>query len=194
MKILIALNFAVGLLLAASFIALDRSELAVLPGMVLLPGFLVLAVANFLFVLNQWKTRHFRAFIPIGTYIGIAVVSVAMAKIGSDLVLKGTPCRPESFFTGQTKSDLVPIVNAMITARRSEIFSPEIREQLSKHSLKPLFVDTNLEIAVVGYYHTRSWFEYIYSKNGSTNLPRANTGYTQPVEKSLGDNWYFRVW
>lgn len=194
MRILIALNFVIGFLLAASFIASDKTELAMLPAMVLLPGFLLLALVNFIFIFKQWRQRRFAALAPFGTYVAAFALSSFVTRCGMDIILQGTPCRPDSFFNAQTKVSLTLIANELIDENRDKNFAPEIYVKLSKFTLKPLSVDTNQQIVLLGYYHSRRWFEYIYSKNGSTNLPPANTGYGQPVAKALGDNWFFRDW
>ena len=192
MKILIALNFAVGFLLAASLIASDKTELAVLPGIVLLPGFLFLALANFIFVLTQWKKERLRGFIPIGTYIVAFVLLVFATKLGSDIALKGTPCRPDSFFDEKKKAELIQIANQILAEHRDKNFAPEVYTELGKYNLKPTFVDTNQQMVVFGYYHLRDWFEYIYSKDGSTKALYYVDEH--PIQKTLGDNWYFRIW
>src|ERR1035437_4378246 len=192
MKILIALNFAVGFLLAASLIASDKTELAVLPGIVLLPGFLFLALANFIFVLTQWKKERLRGFIPIGTYIVAFVLLVFATKLGSDIALKGTPCRPDSFFDEKKKAELIQIANQILAEHRDKKFAPEVYTELGKYNLKPTFVHTNQQMVVFGYYHLRDWFEYIYSKDGSTKALYYVDEH--PIQKTLGDNWYFRIW
>ena len=194
MKILITLNFVIGFLLAASFVATDKTELAVLPGMVLLPGFLLLALFNLIFIIKQWRQRRFVTFVPMITYVAAFFLSFFATKCGTDIVLKGTPCRPDSFFNERTKVALTLIADELIAEHREENFTPEIYAKLSKYDLKPICVDTNRNIVLLGHYHSRRWFEYLYSKNGSTNLPPANTGYAQPVAKALGDNWFFRDW
>ena len=194
MKTLITLNFVIGFLLAVSFIASDKTELAMLPGMVLLPGFLLLALVKFIFVFKRWRQRRFVALVPFGTYVAAFALSIFVARCGTEIILKGTPCRPNSFFNEQTRMTLTLIANELIEENRDKNFAPEIYVKLSKFNLKPISVDTNQQIVLLGYYHSRHWFEYVYSKNGSTNLPPANTGYGQPVAKALGDNWFFRDW
>ena len=192
MKILIAFNFAVGFLLAASLIASDKTELAVLPGILLLPGFLFLALANFIFVLVQWKKERLRALVPIGTYIAAFVLFAFVTKLGSDIVLKGTPCRPDSFFDEKKKTELTQIANQVLAEHRDKNFAPEVYAELCKYNLKPTFVDTNQQMVVFGYCHLRDWFEYIYSKNGNTKALYYVDEH--PIQKALGDGWYFRIW
>ena len=194
MKILIAFNFAVGFLLATSFIVSEKTEFATLAGIVLLPCFFVLALVNFILIFKNWKKEELRAFIPFGTYSTAFALFVLVSTLGTDLILKGTPSRPDSFFTQQTRTDLKAIADKLIAERRDKNFAPEVYADLKKHSLKTIFVDTNQEVVVFGIYHSRRWDEYIYSKNGSTNLLDVNTGYGPPIERSLGENWYFRSW
>ena len=194
MKILIALNFAVGFILAVSFMLPEETDFALLLGMASLPAFLLLALVNFIFIFKQWKPKRFLALVPFGSYIIASVLFGCLTRWEANLVLRGTPCRPDSFFDEKKKSDLTQIANQALLEYRGKNFAPESYLQAKKYDLKPLFADTNQQIIVFGYYHGRSCFEYLYSKNGSTNLPAANTGYEQPVMKPLGDNWYFRVW
>ena len=194
MKILIALNFAVGFILAVSFMLPEETDFALLLGMASLPAFLLLALVNFIFIFKQWKPKRFLALVPFGSYIIASVLFGCLTRWEANLVLRGTPCRPDSFFDETKKSDLTKIANQSLVYYQGKNFASDVYPRLNKYNLQPLFVDTNQQIVVFGLYHGRRWFEYIYSKNGSNNLPVANTGNEQPVAKPLGDNWYFRVW
>ena len=170
MKILITLNFVIGVLLTASMIVFEKYEGAgLLTGIFLLPCFLVLALVNVVVILLLWKKKRLRAFVPIGTYIIAAAMFLFGTNWGTKLVLNGTPCKPESFFNDQTRLELTQAAQRLVAEHQRNNFSPEIVATAQKHSLKPTFIDDSQQIVVFGYYHLRHWYEYIWTKNGLTD-------------------------
>lgn len=182
MKILIAFNFAIGVLLTIGMIVFQKYEgVGLLAGIILLPSFFVLAIVNIVAIFPLWKMERLRAFVPIGTYIIAAAFFLLGTSLGMKLVLKGTPCDPESFFNDQTRLELTQAAQRLVAEHQRENFSPEIVAVVQKHSFKPTFVDDSQEIVVFGYYHLRHWHEYIWAKNGLTEP------YSMPATITMAD-------
>jgi hypothetical protein len=182
MKVLITLNFAIGVLLTISMVVFEKYELiGLLSGIFLLPGFLVLALVNVGAIFMLWRKRRLRAFVPIGTYVIAAALFLLGTHLGTKLILNGTPCDPDSFFNEQTKSELTQAAKQLVAKHQRKNFSPEIVAVAQKHSLKPTFVDDSQQIVVFGYYHLRHWFEYIWAKNGLTEQ------YSMPAIITMAD-------
>jgi hypothetical protein len=179
MKILITLNFAIGVLLTISIVVFEKYELiGLLSGIFLLPGFLVLALVNVGAIFFLWRKKHLRAFVPIWTYVIAAALFLLGTNLGTKLILNGTPCDPKSFFNDQTRLELTQAAQQLVAEHQREDFSPGILAIAQKHSLKPTFVDDSQQIVVFGYYHLRHWFEYVWAKNGLTepySMPAAIT-------------------
>lgn len=169
-KILITLNFVIGVLLAISIVVFQKSEgVGLLSGMVLLPSFFVLGIVNIVAIFPLWKKKRLRAFVPIGTFIVAAALFLLGTTLGMKLALQGTPCDPESFFNNQTRLELTQAAQRLVAEHQSKNFSPEIVATAQKHNLQPTFVDDSQQIVVFGYYHLRHWYEYIWAKNGLTD-------------------------
>jgi hypothetical protein len=182
MKILITLNFAIGVLLTISMVVFEKYELiGLLSGIFLLPSFLVLALINFGAIFLLWRKKHLRAFVPIGTYVIAAALFLLGTNLGTKLILNGTPCDPNSFFNEQTKSELTQVAKQLVAEHQRKDFSPGIGVVAQKHNLKPIFVDDQQKIVVFGFYHRRHWFEYIWAKNGLTEP------YSMPATITMAD-------
>src|ERR1017187_1840178 len=182
MKILIAFNFAIGVLLTIGMIVFQKYEgVGLLAGIILLPSFFVLAIVNIVAIFPLRKTVRLRAFVPIGTYIIAAALCLYGTNLGMKLVMKGTPCDPKSFFNDQTRLELTQAAQRLVADHQRKDFSPEIVAITQKHSLKPIFVDDRQEIVVFGYYHLRHWFEYVWATNGLTEP------YSMPATITMAD-------
>lgn len=169
MKTLVKINFSIGVLLTISMVVFEKYELiGLLSGMVLLPGFLLLALVNLGAIFVLWKKYRARAFIPLGSYSIAATLFVFGTFFGTKFILRGTPCEPESFFNEQTRLELTQASQHLLAEHQRDNFSPEMVAIAQKHSLKPTFVDDCQGIVVFGYYHNRHWFEYIWATNGLT--------------------------
>jgi hypothetical protein len=127
-----------------------------------------LAPTNIGFILLRWKKYRLRVVIPLLIFMVAGMASFFALDYATDLILRGTPCRPESFFNEQTRLELTQASQQLLTRHQRRNFSPEIIAVAQRHNLKPLFVDDQQGIIVFGYYHNRHWFEYIWSKNGLT--------------------------
>jgi hypothetical protein len=192
MKILIASNFAVGFFLCLVFIIDEKFEYLDLLGILLLPSFLLMFFVNLGFAVKSWKQRRYFSLVPISTYVMAFILFVCVTRAGANLMLKGTPCRPESFFDETKKSELTQIAIQILKDEPAHKPLPAVVGWVGKkYSLSLGDVDTNHQIVTFGYYHQRMWFEYIFSENGSTNVYHADG---DPILLSLGNGWYFRNW
>jgi hypothetical protein len=140
---------------------------------------------NIGFILWRFKKYRLRVMIPLLTFAIAAVVSFSVLDYATDLMLRGTPCRPESFFNEQTRLELTQASQQLLTQHERRNFSPEIIAVAQRHNLKPIFVDDYQGIVVFGYYHNRHWFEYIWATNGLTEP------YSMPTTITMADieNW-----
>lgn len=59
----------------------------------------------------------------------------------------------------------------------------DILSVLRKYGFELVSIDDKQQIAKFGHYRIRRWYEYTYARNG---IPG-----TYPIEKALGDGWYF---
>ena len=184
-RILIAFNIAVPFFLAVTMVAGEKWELMVLPGGALMLLLLALVPINIGFILWRCKKYRLRVMIPLLIFMIAAVVSFFTLNYATNLMLRGTPCRPESFFNEQTRLELTQASQQLLTQHQGRNFSPEIIAVAQQHNLKPLFVDDCQEIVVFGYYHDRHWFEYIWATNGLTEP------YSMPTTITMADieNW-----
>ena len=185
MRILIAFDIAVPFFLAVTMVAGEKWELMVLPGGALILLLLALVPINIGFILWRCKKYQLRVMIPLLTFIIAAVVSFFVLDYATDLILRGTPCRPESFFNEQTRLELTQASQQLLTQHQRGNFPPEIITVAQRHNLKPIFVDDHQGIVVFGYYHGRHWFEYIWVTNGLTEP------YSMPATITMADmeNW-----
>jgi hypothetical protein len=185
MRILIALNVAVPSFLAATMVAGEKWELMVLPGGALILLLFALVPINIGFILWRWKHYRLRVMIPLLTFVVAGAVNIFAMGCATDFILRGTPCRPESFFNDQTRLDLTQAAQRLVADHERKDFSPEIVVLAQKHSLKPIFVDDSQEIVVFGYYHLRHWYEYIWAKSGLAEP------YSMPAAITMADieNW-----
>lgn len=191
MKILIALNFAVGIALVAVLSLPDPLGLLVMMlGMVLVSGFLFgLPIANLVYVFITWKRERGRSFIPLASYCAAFLLAGFLGLTISDIVLKGTPCRPDSFFDTERKRGLTEIAIQVLDDRRRGVLHGRQELGTNYGGLKVAQI-TNQQFVVFNYWHGHSWFEYIYAPNGSTN--QLYFVDSSPIRKNLGDDWYFR--
>ena len=199
MKNLIALNFAVGFLLAACCVAGEIEFFCWLPLTVLGPVFFGLVFLNLAAVIKLWKQKRFGAFLPISTYLAAVVMFLVVYDLGSTFVLKNTPCRPNTFFTEQTKSELTKVANQLLLEvrenKRHELeIPPVLASKLNQYSLRAIDVDRQRQIVVVGYYHhDYHSYQYIYSRSGSNGLTELPANTQVFAQQKLDSNWYFRI-
>lgn len=181
MRILIALNVAVPFFLAATMVAGEKWELMVLPGGALILFLFALVPINIGFILCRWKHYRLRVMIPLLTFVVAGAANIFAMGCATDFILRGTPCRPESFFSDQTRLELTQAAQRLVAEHQRNSFSPEIVALAQKHGLKPIFVDDSQEIVVFGYYHLRHWYEYIWAKNGLADP------YSMPAAITMAD-------
>jgi len=110
-------NILTGPLLAVATVVVLKWEaggiLVCVLGLLLL-GFLALGGVNLLSTFLLWKRYRLRAFIPLGTFALAAVISALGAYGGAELVLRGTPCRPRSFFQAEVREELTRTAEGLV--------------------------------------------------------------------------------
>jgi hypothetical protein len=186
MKVLITFNFVIGILFAGITVASAKWESLFLLGILPFLGFGVLALFNVVSIFLLWKQHHLRAFIPLGTLAFSMVAAFLVASFGTGFVLRNTPARPDSFFNNQTKAELTeaakrlvgndfkeiilqpdkPAEVRMIAGHQGKEVDPKILAVLSKYGFVRADIDDRQEIVAFGYSHLRTWFDYIWAKNG----------------------------
>jgi len=169
-------------------------------------GFIVLALINFTSIFALWKRYKMQAFIPLATLVISIVASFFIGGFGSDLLLRNTPCRPDSFFNSQAKAVLTdaaehlvgngfeyvilypdpdkPLIQMMPGHPTKEV-NPKILAVMSKYGFVRADIDDSKEIVKFGYSLHRISYDYIWAKNGLSEPEQFL------FKKKLGDNWYF---
>ena len=188
MKVLITFNLVIGILFAGIMVASAKWEALFLLGVFPFLSFGVLALLNVASIFVLWKRHRLRAFIPLGTLAFSIVASFLVAGFGTDFVLRNTPSRPNSFFNNQIKAELTdtaerligngfkeiltyqnrPTEIHMIAGLQNKDVAPEILATLHKCGFQRTYVDDRQGIVMFGYCHSRTWFDYIWAKNGLT--------------------------
>jgi hypothetical protein len=178
----------VGILLAAGTVAFQKSGslLVLLMNMGLLFGLLILGVGSFVAVFVLWKKHHLRALVPLGSFAGAVLIFVFGGRYGTDIVLRRSPARPDSFFQGQTRKDLTQIAERLVGNGFKEIVTfpseptkvhmiaghpvedvpPDIQATLRRYGFQMTYVDNRCNIVEFSCSHLRTWHDYIWSKSG----------------------------
>jgi len=188
MKALIKLNFAAGLFFAATTIEFARTEspLLLLVNIAFLVGFCVLGVINLASIVTLWNRHGVGALAPFGSFAAAVVIWFFGGRYGTDLVLRGTPSRPDSFLRGGTREELTLMANQligngfkeillfpgkptdvrMIAGRQQKDVRPEVLAALRRFGFQTVYVDDVQGIVQFSYNHLRHWYDYTWAKNG----------------------------
>jgi len=203
MKKLITLNFLAAFLLCAVMITSRRFDdgILLLLGMILLFLFCALAIGNLVAIFHFWKRHRFRAFLPIISYALAATLFLAGVRVGSRIVILGTPSSPDSFLDGKTRKDLAEVANSLLgqsfkkintfSANSTEVIGsrkqlpPGVEEKLRAYGFQRTLVDDSQSLVVFCYGHQRTWYEYLYTTKDFPPL------YSRPVAFTEIDieNW-----
>lgn len=176
-------------------------------GLLLLLSSFPLGLVIFILLICVWGKWQWKIILPIGLLIIFFVASLVFIKIGISFTQK--PNNPKNFFTEQTQNELTlnaeklsetkyiyiqilpdkslraMVMNGDKVSEVSEVPN-EFLVLLRKYSLDRVEVDRKLGMVTFGYYFSRTWIEYIYSKD---SLKEPNH-----FSKKLADHWYYYTW
>jgi hypothetical protein len=209
------------MLSALATIAFRKSgpSLLLLADMGFFLGIPALALANFISIFILWKKHHWRALTPLGSFALSAVLCFYATRYGTELVLRGTPSQPDSFFNDQTRSELTKIAEQlvgngfreirvfpseqpriiMIAGHERKDVPSEILTTLRRYGFQMVDIDDPQQIVQFSYNPLRHWYDYTWAKNGLSepySMPTALTEVDVEDWKALieiareGDPWH----
>ena len=183
MRSLITLNVVAGLLHFTAILALQKYST---PALLLADGTLtllvvVLACWNIAALFAFWNPYRFRSFCPVIVFAISLVFCVNGERYGSRLILAGTPCSPETFLTGQAKTDLKNAAKQILGHSFSRVWRgpdehvemvpghplkpvpPDVLRIMSRYGFQDLVIDDDEALVAFSYLHVRTWYEYTYT-------------------------------